>query len=147
MELTESEQRLLIREGGSGVKYRNRMFYMFSGSVNSLLNSLHWHAHHGTLEDSHTAKNLLLKVIWYEHENFIASCEGWIISRDEVTCSVLNRGRSAARFNSDEEAASHVKEAAARGDVLAQKAIVEIARRRLNGNNQNDRLAQARNSQ
>ncbi len=141
MELTESEQRLLIREGGSGVKYRNQMFYMFSGSVNSLLNLLHWHAHHGTLEDSHTAKSLLLKTIWYPHENFIASCEGWSVGHDKISRSIVNRGRNTFRFNSDEEAALHVKEAAARGDVLAQKAIVEIARRRLNGNNQNDRFS------
>lgn len=143
MELDAEELKFLQECGGPGAKYANMQFYLFNGNVSILYDTLHWHARHGTIEDSRLAKQLLMKVVWHPHENNIAIVEGWYLWTDYIEAATLPKYE---RFKSNEEAALHVKEAAAHGDVLAQKAIVEVARRRLNGYRKNDGFTSQRNS-
>jgi len=91
-------------------------------------------------ETDEDAKQLVRDLQWNEFDRIHASERGWILtSEGAVVLSTMN-----VRFSTDEEAADHVKQLAQDGDILAQKALIESARRQLNGYSKDDKRFTAR---
>lgn len=81
------------------------------------------------------AKQLVFKLMWSGIDIMRASERGWGLAADgKVFAGILN-----FKNLTNEEAAERVKQLAQDGDVLAQKTLIESARRQLtNGNSTND---------
>lgn len=91
-------------------------------------------------ETDEDAKQLVLTLQWNELDRLQASARGWILtSEGAIVLSAMN-----VRYSINEQAADHVKQLAQDGDILAQKALIESARRQLNGYSKNDKRFTAR---
>ena len=127
--ITEEEAKFIHRECSKDVIISGNKLHCFgSQGLLSVVNELYNFVDFGNHKDRSTAISILFKIGWTigdEHQALVR--RGWYISGTKlVSSTTLNIG--------SEEIALEVNRAAELGEVLSQKAIIEIAKRKLNGN-------------
>lgn len=121
MDRPESPEEYVRRKGGL---LHNRQIISYKGT-GLLITSIYADA-----SEDPMAKHVLLNSVWSYTEQDMSCNRGWSISIYGQLISINSN-------ISDEAIAETIKQEAARGSVLAEKAIIEIARRKLSGHCKN----------